>query len=257
MAIKKLLLFDLDGTLLTSEKTISKRTMEQVENSREKGYLIGVSTSRSEQNCLEILGQLKPDILISSGGALVKKNDEYISKAVFSATRTSELIRTAREVCGEDVEITIDTLTDHYWNYKIDPKEVDKSWGGSIWTDFSSFSEEALKMCVEIFDDKKADELKLRLPDCDAIRFSDGYWYKYTRKGVTKEDAIKIVCDSLRITLNDIISFGDDFADIGMLKMTGIGVAMGNSIDEVKRIADIVIGSNDEDGIADYLETLE
>lgn len=257
MAIKKLLLFDLDGTLLTSEKTISKRTLEQVENSREKGFLIGVSTSRSEQNCLEILGQLKPDILISSGGALIKKDNEYIYKAVFSVERTNELISTARKVCGEDVEITIDTIDKHYWNYKIDPLKIDKSWGGSIWTDFTNFNEETLKMCVEIFDDKKAEELASRLTDCDAIRFSDGYWYKYTRKGVTKEDAIKIVCDSLGITLDDIISFGDDYADIGMLKMTGIGVAMGNAIDEVKAIADIVIGSNDEDGIADYLETLE
>ena len=51
-----------------------------------------------------------------------------------------------------------------------------------------------------------------------------------------------------------IIAFGDDFADIGMLELCGLGVAMGNAIDEVKNRADIVIGSNDTDGIANYIE---
>lgn len=54
--------------------------------------------------------------------------------------------------------------------------------------------------------------------------------------------------------MESIIAFGDDFADIGMLKLCGLGVAMGNAIDEVKKKADLVIGSNDEDGIAVFLE---
>ena len=53
---------------------------------------------------------------------------------------------------------------------------------------------------------------------------------------------------------DSIIAFGDDYADIGMLELCGTGVAMGNAIDEVKERADIVIGSNDEDGIAGFIE---
>ena len=53
---------------------------------------------------------------------------------------------------------------------------------------------------------------------------------------------------------DSIIAFGDDYADIGMLELCGIGVGMGNAIDEVKERADIIIGSNDEDGIADFIE---
>ena len=75
-----------------------------------------------------------------------------------------------------------------------------------------------------------------------------------TKKGVTKENAIKIVCDSYKIDLSDVIAFGDDYADIEMLKIAGLGVAMGNAIAEVKEIADVVIGTNDDDGIAKYLE---
>ncbi|MBP3476905.1 MAG: Cof-type HAD-IIB family hydrolase [Lachnospiraceae bacterium] len=250
----KLLLFDLDGTLLRSDKTISEHTLSVLNGCRNKGMMLGVSTSRSEQNSMTFLSELLPDILISSGGALVKQNGVLLYKAIFSAEETKDMIRTARAVCGADCEITIDTLEHHYWNYKIDPKKQDQSWGDSIYTDFEGFSQESLKMCVEIFDEEKANLLKGSLPQCDCIRFSDGFWYKFTRKGVTKEKAILELCDVCHMTTENIMAFGDDFADIGMLKLCGLGIAMGNAISEVKEIADDVTTSNDEDGVADYLE---
>lgn len=64
------------------------------------------------------------------------------------------------------------------------------------------------------------------------------------------------MCQALSITVDDIIAFGDDYVDIGMLKLCGVGVAMGNAIDEVKTVADVIIGGNDEDGIAEYLEDM-
>lgn len=253
----RLLLFDLDGTLLQSDKTISKRTLSAIKRCREKGMMIGVSTSRSEQNCMIFLKELMPDILITSGGALVKKGEEYIYKAEFSETETRNMIDMARTVCGEDCEITIDTAEAHYWNYKTDPKKLDQSWGESIYTDFNDFSECALKMCVEIFDENNAKVLAERLAQCDCIRFSDGYWYKFTKKNVTKENAITRITQECGIGTESVIAFGDDFADIGMLKLCGLGVAMGNAIDEVKSRADIVAGSNDEEGIARFIEELE
>lgn len=253
---RRLFLFDLDGTLLRTDKTISDETQRILGEVRDSGNLIGVSTSRGEQNCKSLLGRLNPDILVASGGALVKKNDEYIFKAAFTKERTAELIEAARRMCGDDCEITVDTSDRHYWNYKTDPKKLDQSWGDSIWTDFRNFSEEALKICVEILDAAKAEQLANELPDCDAARFSDGFWYKFTPRGVTKEACLQIICEACGITTYDIIAFGDDYSDIGMLRMAGCGVAMGNSIDAVKAAADVVIGTNDEDGIAHYLKTI-
>ena len=92
----KLLLFDLDGTLLQSEKTISTRRLSALKKCRENDILIGVSTSRSEQNSLVFLNELMPDILISSGGALVKYKTEYIYRAEFSEEETKVMIDMAR-----------------------------------------------------------------------------------------------------------------------------------------------------------------
>lgn len=249
----KLLLFDLDGTLLRSDKTISEENLEALQKCRNKGILIGVSTSRSEQNCLPFVESLKPDIMISSGGALVKLRDKYIYKAEFTVAETQEMIATARNICGEDCEITIDTVEEHYWNYHIDPKAQDATWGDSIYTDFKDFDKCALKMCVEIFEPATAENLQATLSECDCVRFSDGYWYKFTKKDVTKEKAILEICRWCGIEVADIVAFGDDFADIGMLQLCGTGIAMGNAIEGVKAVADLVIGSNDEDGIAEYL----
>ena len=251
----KLLLFDLDGTLLRSDKIISDISIETLEKCRETGLLIGVSTSRSQQNSLKYIGELSPDHIISSGGALISRGGEHIYRAEFGVDEVNRIIRTSRKIVGADCEITVDTLDSHYWNYKTDPKNIDRHWDGTVYCDFAEdFTEPSLKICVEIADAEKADRLRNALSEYDCIRFTDGNWYKFTKKKATKENAILKLCDSLGITPDDVMAFGDDLADMGMLKMCGIGVAMGNAVDEVKAMADIVIGTNDEDGIADFLQ---
>ena len=71
---------------------------------------------------------------------------------------------------------------------------------------------------------------------------------------MTKENAIIKITEVCGFGTESIIAFGDDYADIGMLQLCGTGVAMGNAIDEVKDKADVVIGSNDEEGIAVFIE---
>ena len=252
----KLLLFDLDGTLLQSDKTISKRALQAIRKFRERGVLIGVSTSRAEHNCMTFLPELNPDLLIASGGAVVKFRDTYIYTSEFSVEETRAMIACAREICGADCEIAIDTLDAHYWNYKEDPQKADATWGATIYTDFADYAEKALKFCVEIFDETLACELAVRLSDCDCQRFFGSAWYKFTKKEATKENAIRKACEACGVALDAVMAFGDDGPDIGMLRLCGTGVAMGNAIDAVKEAADVVIGSNDADGIAEYLEAL-
>ena len=252
----KLLLFDLDGTLLRSDKTLSARTLDALKKSREAGYLVGISTSRAIHNCMTFLPDLTPDLFIASGGAVVLYRGEIIYTAEFSAEETRRMIGCARAVCGHDCEVTVDSLNGHYWNYKNDPNKNDATWGDTIYTDFKDFNEKALKICVQIFDNSHAEMLQKEFFDCDWARFEGGFWYKFTRKDATKESAIRKACHILGIDLADVTAFGDDIPDIGMLRLCGTGIAMGNAFAAVKEAADLVIGRNDEDGIAAYLETI-
>ena len=250
----KLLLFDLDGTLLRSDKTISPRTLAAISRCREKGMLTAVATSRSEDNALSYLRTLLPDALIASGGALVRLRGETILRAEFSAGQIRAMVEAARAVCGPDVEMTADTADGHYWNWKADPSAADAAWGDSVYDDFRSFSRPTMKFCVQTNDPDAAAELARRFPESDCKRFSDGDWYKYTPRSATKENAIRLLCGRCGVPLAEAVAFGDDWADLAMLRLCGLGVAMGNAIPEVRAAAGRVIGSNDEDGIALFLE---
>ena len=101
-----------------------------------------------------------------------------------------------------------------------------------------------------------AEKLANCLSDCGCLRFAGTVWHKFTKKEATKEKAILKACEIYGIALEDVTAFGDDAPDIGMLKLCGTIVVMGNALDIVKEAADIVNDSNDDDGIAKYLEQI-
>ena len=250
----RMLLFDLDGTLLCSDKTISAPTLEALNHCREMGLLIGVATSRGEQNAMGFLRQIEPDAIITSAGALVRCHGEITHSNGFSGEETAHVLHILQDVCGADVSMTVDTVDDYYRNYEVPATDVDQTWAMGHLTDFVDFLLPSLKICFECHDPTLPADVAAALPHCDLIHFSDGPWYKLTPKHATKEAAIMQMCDALSLQSTQIIAFGDDYADIGMLKMCGLGIAMGNAIEEVKKVADVVVGSNDEDGIASWLE---
>ncbi len=84
--------------------------------------------------------------------------------------------------------------------------------------------------------------------------FTAPFYYEYTAKGVDKSKALRESFATLGIDPANVIAFGDAQNDITMLKWAGVGVAMGNAVEETKEAADEVTLSNEEDGIAAALE---
>lgn len=79
-------------------------------------------------------------------------------------------------------------------------------------------------------------------------------WYAFLPEESGKTQAICELASLLRIPLSDIVSFGDDKNDVEMLQICGTGVAVSNAVSEAKAVADYVTLSNDEDGVADWIE---
>jgi HAD superfamily hydrolase (TIGR01484 family) len=69
-----------------------------------------------------------------------------------------------------------------------------------------------------------------------------------------KANAVKLLVERYGYDMREIIAFGDDFNDVEMIKQCGIGVAVSNAIGEAKAAADFICGSNDEDGVAKWIE---
>ena len=110
------------------------------------------------------------------------------------------------------------------------------------------------KILIDMRSIDDVDAFKLKLPqDCNIIVTDNGKLGQIMAKGVNKLNGLRCILDKLGASLERVVFFGDDINDIELLKACGTGVAMGNAVDEVKSIADFVTTSNDEDGIAVFL----
>lgn len=247
----KILFFDLDDTLLRSDKTISDYTLETLAECKKRGILIGFSTSRGEMRNSAYVAQVNPDIVIGNAGASITYRGKHILTISFSLEQTRNMLSAAYDICGPSCEITLNTEDTLYWNRK-----ADKSTNYSvlaIYDDFRNFALPAQKICVQTDDAEKSAKIADSVPGAVAMRFSDIPWYKFSPAKATKEDAIRFVSEFLKVPLAEMAAFGDDFSDIGMLKICGTGVAMGNAIPEVKAAADYETRTNNEDGVAHFI----
>jgi Cof subfamily protein (haloacid dehalogenase superfamily) len=263
-----LILTDLDGTLFHNDKTISNYTKRVIAEAQKKGVLFGISTARARVNAVKFLDGLSPDVLISNGGGMVtyfektdssgkeklttgKRVGKKIYSCEFSVQEVRTLIKTAFEVCGANTIMSVDNEVGLYSN--SEDELGDKFW---TYVDFSDFNEPGMKVCIQTLDKEKIIKIasSVGLEQVDYLPFSDIPWYKMSKKDATKERAIEALCKYLNIQPVQIAAFGDDFNDIGMLKLCGKGIAMENAIAEVRQIADEVCASNEADGVAKWIE---
>ena len=89
---------------------------------------------------------------------------------------------------------------------------------------------------------------------CGYLRYRGENWYAFLPKDSGKIAAIKTLSEKCGISLADFAAFGDDLNDIGMLQICGTGVAVSNAVKEAADAADFITSSNDEDGVALWLE---
>ena len=246
-----IILSDLDGTLFRNDKSISDYTKQIIRQAQAKGLLFGICTARAKVNAVKFLEGIESDILITNGGGMVYYRDKKIYNCEFSVEEIRRLIAAAFEVFGKDVIISADNEHALYSNSR-------EELGDKFWTynDFSDFRETCMKMCIESLDKEKVEKVVsvIGLDQIDYLPFSDIPWYKLSKKRATKEKAISELCRHLNITSSQIAAFGDDFNDIGMLKLCGKGIAMENAIEEVKQAAGQVCASNENDGVARWIE---
>lgn len=248
----KLILSDLDLTLLRSDLTISQTSARTFQKLKEAGHFFGFATSRGVTSLKPYADLLKPDVIICGGGGSIYYKGELIKENTFNVEEIRKLLNKTYQVCGHDVEITVDTRDELYWNRKNNRSS--SYMPNAIYDLLDDFKEEAIKFCVQITDAEKAQKIALSVPNCKAIPFSDIPWYKFSPGDSTKEKAAEFIASYLNIPMSEVIAFGDDFSDLEMLRLCGRGIAMENAIEPVKEIADFVTSSNDNDGVSEYIE---
>ena len=246
-----MLVFDLDGTLLRNDKTVSDYTVAVLRRCREKGILVALATARSHWVAQRIVDIVQPDALIVNGGALAFAKGERVVDRRFSAETTDALLAAIGK-CPSLEHITMGTEEGYFvtWEYA---KHADHA--KAIKTDFSKpLGMRAYKITPSFMDEKDAHRVAALFPECDMTGFTGEKWYRFSPKGADKLAALRAISGKLSIPLDNMAAFGDDWNDLDMIRGCGTGIAMGNAIDVLKRAADQVCLSNEEDGAARWIE---
>lgn len=255
----RLIALDLDGTLLDRSMRLSQANGEALRLAMERGVQVVLATSRwylLAKGTADLLGSKAP--LICNNGALIK-----------SPLQGRELLhlRLEREVArrvtalgderGWDMFTTIGDATYMRPRPGVDPSRLP---GGLRVAERQSplVLREGEPTAVIIFGNEAAEEMaRLRAPWLDgraALSLNRPshmpHYVVVTHPEADKGRALELVCRELGVAPEESMAVGDSEADIPMLRLVGLGIAVGNAPDTVKAWAREVAPSNDEDGVA-------
>ena len=250
--MKKILFFDIDGTLWNHHNEIPDSTIAAIKQARKNGHLAFICSGRARGYIRdeELLG-IGFDGIVSGCGTMAEYNGEildYYQLDVGLLNRTIEIVRKygmkpileGREYLYFDNE---DFETNLYG--KKLKSELKERWRQikeyqGVW--------EASKLSCDTRDADRENCFKELEKDFDFIIHNENIC-EIVPKGYHKGVGMRKVCEKLGIDTKDTFAFGDSVNDIGMFLTAGTGVAMGNGSNEIKAVADYVTDSMNHDGI--------
>lgn len=244
---------DIDGTIF-SEKGLSEKVRECLQNLCKKGIRVAIATGRTFGSAKYIAKEIGIECpLICYQGGLVNSFDgEILDVKYLDATIAKKIIKELRDrnihmnVYVEDT-LYVENDNEYIKNY-IGDKGIDYFKVDSFdELDFSKLNKVLAINYDEEFINKLIEELREKYPEIYVVR-SFKYFCEIANKEATKGNAIKFLANKYDIKIEEVMAIGDQNNDIEMVETAGIGVAMGNGTEEIKKAADYITTSVNEDG---------
>ncbi|MDF2882644.1 MAG: sugar-phosphatase [Clostridiaceae bacterium] len=256
----KLIALDMDGTLLREDKTISPESFDAIKNAKRNGVSIILATGRPLQGIKRYLKQLNlvgyDDYAITFNGALIQniKTSEVIAKNIMSHDDLEYLYYLSLNLKVNIHTLTYDSCLTPKWS-KYSQLEASQNEIQLEIVDFTKLDSSIPLVKIMFIDyGKILDEVIKNLPkevyDKYTVVRSAPYFLEFLNKKVNKGFGVETLADNLGIKRDEVICIGDAGNDVHMIKYAGLGVAMGNAFPEVKKIADYITKTNEENGVA-------
>lgn len=250
------LFFDIDGTLV-SFKThqIPASTILALTQAKANGHKVFIATGRPPL-IITNLGAIEHliDGYVTINGALCFVGNEVISCKNISKDEAQLVVRDAQEkgygliVVGEQDVAVLDPVG-----------EVDRIFRGEIAVEnldqvrpLDEVMKQRILQLTPFFDSDYERSLTARISGCTSGRWHPAFT-DITANGADKGEGIMAMVSHLGLDPKRTIAFGDGGNDASMIRMAGIGIAMGNALDSLKQEADYVTTSVDEDGVLNAL----
>lgn len=261
----KLVAIDIDGTLLDSNRKISPKVKATLKKANDSGMYIVLCTGRPLPGVKEQLAELDlygdNDYVITYNGSLVQatKSNEIISQYTLSYDDFLEIELMSRKV-GAHLH-TIDDRTIYTANRDIGKYTVHEAYLVDMPLRYRAVDEMTPDMSIikmmMIDEPEILDNAISQLPEEFTSKYttvkSTDFYYEILNKEASKGNALAKLAEHLGISQAETMAIGDNENDLSMIEYAGIGVAMGNATESVKRAADVHTTSNDEDGVAEIL----
>ena len=246
----KMIVTDLDNTLLRRDKTVSEYTIQVFQRIRNHGVLIAFATARDFRFVTEYITprtDITPDILIADNGALACYDGKDIYKKMIPSKIANSLLprfKLVRCVSTEDAYYLSGEYSNDHWS-------IGKK--ATIVTDFAKVIEgDAFYLDGDT--EKTSMILNEDYPDIRVVTYSDVDLVTIVHREATKLKALITVQNALNIEAGEIAYFGDDYSDIEVLSSCKNSIAVANAINECKAVANFICDTNDNDGVAKWLE---
>ena len=255
-----LIALDLDGTVLDSSHVITEKVSLALRQVIDRGIHVILVSSRPPKSVLDIARHINTkNLIIALGGAVVaNQNGDLlnIDRATIVRQNVAKILALSKQhnltvnfYCGWDWYVA---RLDNRVQHEIDiigfkPKVVEA---------LEQIDREPEKILLMGEPDSlqnfhhQISQHNLRI----STSFSKPTYYEITASNITKSAALALVCQKLNVSGSATIAVGDNFNDLDMLHWAGLGVAMDNAPAEVKAVANLTIGSNDEDGVAHFVQ---
>jgi Cof subfamily protein (haloacid dehalogenase superfamily) len=249
---KKIVFFDIDGTLVNEEKVLPNSTKKAIQLLQDKGVYTAIATGRSPQMFDWIRQELNINSYVSLNGQYVVFEGERIYSNPINLKTLSEI---SNMVANKGHAIA---YCDHQ-SIRVSEENnpLVLSSYESLKLDYPSFDQDFYKHSLvyqcHLFCSSQEEYMYInRFPGCNFIR-----WHKYASDilptGCSKAVGIRKMLDVIGIKNENCYAFGDELNDLEMLAFVGTGIAMGNAVPMAKDVADIVTSSCNEDGILNGL----
>ncbi len=225
--MSKLIFLDVDGTLVDYHNRIPESAIKAIRQARENGHLVYVCTGRSKAEMQPELWEIGLDGMIGGNGSYVEHHGQVLMHQLISK---------------EDAAKIVDWLTECHLAFYLESNN-----GLFASPDFRERARETLKTYA-IQKGQSEESVAGKEPEDFLHGLQLGV------KDINKAHAIDVLLEYLGAMRSDTIAFGDAKIDIPMLEYCEVGVAMGNGVLPVRKAADYITLTNEEDGVAHVVE---
>lgn len=261
----KLIVLDLDGTLTNSQKVITPRNRETLIRVQEQGVRLVLASGRPTYGIVPLANELRMNefggfILSYNGGEIINwETGEMIYENVLPNDIVPILYESARThhlsiLTYDGAEIVTENSKDAYVEKEAFLNKMAVRETNDFLTDITL----PIAKCLIVGDADKLipleSELSLRLQGKINVFRSEPYFLELVPQGIDKAQSLAVLLKELGISREEIIAIGDGYNDLSMIKFAGLGIAMGNAQEPVKKAADYITLSNEEDGVAEAID---